>query len=34
MAVRLRLEERKVIELCRSQQFSVEKLRQVVKGLN
>jgi 4-hydroxy-4-methyl-2-oxoglutarate aldolase len=34
VAVRLRLEERKVIELCRSQQFSVEKLRQVVKGLS
>ena len=34
VAVRLRLEELKVIELCRSQQFSVEKLRQVVKGLS
>ena len=34
VAARLRLEERKVIEWCRSQQFSVEKLQQVVKGLN
>jgi 4-hydroxy-4-methyl-2-oxoglutarate aldolase len=33
VAARLRREEKEVIDLCRSPEFSVDKLRQVVKGL-
>jgi 4-hydroxy-4-methyl-2-oxoglutarate aldolase len=33
-AARLRQAEQEVIELCRSQEFSVDKLRQAVKGLS
>jgi 4-hydroxy-4-methyl-2-oxoglutarate aldolase len=34
VAARLRQEEQRVIDFCRSQGFSVEKLRQVLKGLS
>jgi len=34
VAARLRQEEQRVIDFCRSQEFSVEKLRQVLKGLS